>query len=518
MQPSVDLQQAKRLHQRGDLAAAEAAYRAILDGDPGQFDALHLLGVLRQQQGRSAEAIRLLGLAHRAHPAHPACLNNFANALHGAGRHEEAADLYAKAAAVMPGNAGLFVNHASALAALGRPAESLARCDEAIALQPDLPRAHTLRGNALYALERFEEALSAYDRSIALDPGSAEAHRHRGIACHALARDADAAASLRRATALRADDASAHCKLGEVLLRTGKYEEGWREYEWRWKLPDRVADGARFRAPRWDGSQALAGKTLLLASEQGMGDTLMAVRYVPLVASKGARVVLEVQPRLKPLLASLEGAVQVVAQGEALPAHDLHCPLFSLPAAFASTLENLPAELPYVRPPEASVVRWRRYLEPVRGLRAAIVWSGNAAYSADRVRSMPPEAVQPLFAVPGITWYALQKDVSEAAAVVLSRHQNVVRFGAELGDFAEIAAFVANLDLVVTVDTSFAHVAGALGRPLWLMLSHSPHWPWMLEREDSAWYPSARLFRQAAPGAWGPAVQRAAAALRGLLQ
>jgi len=515
--PAPSLRDAKALHRAGDLAGAERAYDALLRVAPDDAEALQFLGVLRLQQGRRAEAVALLERALAIAPANLACLNNLGNALHAAGRHADAAARYRAALESSPGNPEILANLGSALAAAGRYEDALAACDAALSAGPRTPRVLVKRAIALSGLDRLEEALVAFDEALSLDPSSAEAHRNRGVVLHALARDGEAISAYRRAIELQPADPEAHWNLGHALLRAGRAAEAWPEYEWRWKKLDHAGLDARVRGPRWGGLEPLAGRTLLVHAEQGIGDTLLAVRRIAPLARAGARVVLEVQPRLVPLLAGLPGVDGVIARGDPLPPYDLQCPLLSLPLALSRLPASVAAAVPYLAPDTSRVARWREVLSPVPELRAALVWSGARSYGNDRKRSIPPSEVAPLLSVPGVRWYALQNDVDDDAraafAEVGSTAGSIEYVGERLPDFAEIAAFMANLDLVVTVDTSFGNLAGALGRPLWMLLPRSPDWRWGLGSDTGTWYPSARLFRQGADGRWPPVIARAVEAL-----
>ena len=515
--PASSLRDAKALHRAGDLAGAERAYEALLRDDPADAEALQFLGVLRLQQGRRGDAIALLERALAIAPSNLACLNNLGNALHAAGRHADAAVRYRAALELAPGNVEVLANLGSALAAAARYEEALAACDEALSRGARTARVLAKRAIALSGLDRLEEALVAFDEALSLDPSSVEAHRNRGVALHALARDADAIAAYRRAIELQPGDPEAHWNLGHALLRAGRTSEAWPEYEWRWKKRDHAGLDARVPGPRWTGAEPLGGRTVLVHAEQGIGDTLLAVRWIAPLARAGARVVLEVQPRLVPLLAGLPGAERVIARGDPLPPYDLQCPLLSLPLALSRVAASEAAAVPYLVPDAARASRWREVLAPVKELRAALVWAGARGYGNDRKRSIPPREVAPLLAVPGVRWYALQNDVDDEARAAFSEVGSMAGrieyVGERLPDFAEIAAFMENLDLVVTVDTSFGNLAGALGRPLWMLLARSPDWRWGLGCDTGPWYPSARLFRQDDDATWPPVIARIAAAL-----
>ena len=308
--------------------------------------------------------------------------------------------------------------------------------------------------------------------------------------------------SFERAIHRRPDHAAAHWNLADCRLLLGDFERGWQEYEWRWKRDQREIKQREFPQPRWSGAEALAGRTILLHSELGLGDTLLFCRYAKEVAARGARVVLEVQPPLVTLLAGLAGVAQIVASGDPLPVFDCHCPLMSLPLAFRTHLGTVPADVPYVRSDPARVAQWRSRLGASAKPRVGLVWSGSVALRNDQ-RSMALADMLPLVD-DRAEWVSLQKELRDADREDLASRAAIRHLGDELRDFSDTAALVDLMDLVVTVDTSVANLAGAMGKKVWILLPYNPHdWRWMLTREDSAWYPTARLFRQPAPGDWG---------------
>jgi hypothetical protein len=290
-------------------------------------------------------------------------------------------------------------------------------------------------------------------------------------------------------------------------LRLGDFATGWREYEWRWEEKPWKGAKPRFARPEWLGAEPLAGKTLLLYNEQGLGDTLQFCRYAKRAAESGANVVLVVQPQLRSLLAGLEGTTRVLERRSELPAFDCHCPLPSAPLAFKTGLDTIPADIPYIRSDPALVGAWRERLGAKTRPRVGVAWSGNPGHLNDRNRSVALAQMLPLASEEG-EWVSLQKDTRAADARVLASRSDIRHFGEALGDFADTAALVEHMDVVVTVDTSVAHLAGAMGKPTWILLPFNPDWRWLLDREDSPWYPTARLFRQPAIGDWASVIAR----------
>jgi hypothetical protein len=329
----------------------------------------------------------------------------------------------------------------------------------------------------------------------------------------------EAEAAARTALRLRPDMPDAQVNLAMVLLLTGHWAEAWPFYEARWQVGDLAMQRRAFPQPLWTGAQPLAGRTILLHAEQGLGDTLQFCRYAPLVAAQGARVVLEVQPPLTRLLAGLEGVAQIVATGDPLPDFDLHCPLMSLPHAFATTPETIPAPVPYLAADPAQQKAWREVLADLPGPRVGLVWAGSArawlphATAIDRRRSMRLADMAPLAQVRGYSFVSLQLGPPAAQLAEPPAGLRIHDATTHLGDFADTAALVANLDLVIAVDTAVAHLAGALGRPVWLLNRFDTCWRWLLGRDDSPWYPGLRQFRRGAQEDWTSVMQRVAATL-----
>lgn len=502
------------LHRAGRLAEAEPLYCEVLAAAPDNFDAQHLLGVLAHQQGRHAEAVALIGAALTQRPDEPVALANRSAALNALRRYGESLADCDRAIAAKPDYVDAFVNRGLALKELNRPHEALASCDKAIGLKPDSADAYNNRGLALFALQRPADALKSYEQALALDPHGAEAFNNRGLTLYELGRIAEARASFDRAVSLRPNFAQAHWNRAQAALLAGDFAQGWRAHEWRLEAHPELQ--RRFTQPLWLGGEPLSGKTILLHGEQGLGDTLQFCRYAPLVAAQGARVVLEVQKPLVELMRDLPGVAALVGRGEPLPDFDLQCPLLSLPLAFGTHLDTIPAERPYLRAPAERAAAWQSRLAAAARPRIGFVWSGNAGHKRDRTRSIPLYALLPLFDLDA-TFVSLQKEVRATDAAVLKQTPKLIDVSAELDTFADTAALIAALDVVIAVDTSVAHLAGALGKPLWLLLPYAPDWRWLTERDDSPWYPNARLFRQSDTRAWGPVVARVRGALQDMI-
>jgi tetratricopeptide (TPR) repeat protein len=353
----------------------------------------------------------------------------------------------------------------------------------------------------LHKLRRLEQALASYNDALALRPDDAEALVNRGVTLHDLKRFDEALASYDRALALRPDHADAHFFKGLSSLVTGDFERGWTEYEWRRKAPAARITSREFPQPFWLGEDDLAGKTILLHSEQGFGDTIQFCRYAPLVAARGAQVVVEVEAPLQELLTGLAGTARIMAKGSRLPDFDFQCPLPSLPLAFKTRLETIPSGPSYLHAPKRALLNWDIRLGAKRRPMIGLAWAGNPKHVRDRERSIGLRHLLALLDVDA-TFVSLQKDVRAANADMLEKNSSIVHFGHALQDFSDTAALISHLDLVISVDTSIAHLAGALGKPVWVLLTHVPDWRWLLDRDDSPWYPAARLFRQSETNEW----------------
>jgi tetratricopeptide (TPR) repeat protein len=413
-------------------------------------------------------------------PVYPEALNNRGNALLRLDRPGEAVEALMAALRFMPRDAEAHLNLGNALDALDRLPAALQVVERAIALQPRLVPAHVNRGNILQRLGRHREALEAYDHAVALDPRSLDANWNRAL-CH---------------------------------LLLGDYAPGWAGYEWRWRLEVRRKQARGFAQPLWLGQDNLEGRTILLHSEQGFGDAIQFARYAPKVAARGGRVVFEAFVPLAPLMADLAGAEAVVRRGDPLPPFDLHCPLLSLPLALGEP-EPMPVDGPYLAADAGRVRAWAERLGPKRGLRVGLVGSGSRTHGKDALRSIPFETLAAGLPA-GPEYHLLQKEVREADGAALASRPDVAVWNEALGDFADTAALCAQMDVVVSVDTSVAHLAGALGRPVWVLLPVEPDWRWGLEGEITPWYPQMRLYRQAALRDWGPPLDRVAHDLLGL--
>lgn len=457
--------------------------------------------------GRHADAVASYEQALALKPDDAEALNNLAVALHLLGRHAAALDAAERSLAVRPAYAKALHNRGNALLALKRPEQALAAYREAYAIAPD-PAWMLHLGHALEALERHPAALACYDEAIAHDPRRGEAFGGRGNALQGLNRHEEALASYLRALEVDPGDAETHWNEALVRLALGDYARGWEKYEWRWRSPALGMAPRRSDKPLWLGCEDLAGKTILLHAEQGYGDAIQAIRYAPRVAARGAKVVLLCQKSLRSLFAGVEGVHAAVKDGEPLPRFDYHTPLMSLPLAFGTTLETIPAEVPYLRLSSEAMERWRRRLSADQRFKVGLAWHGNPQFSRVRTKSFVFARLLPLLALPDCAFYSLQPGSGE-------KHAALIDYTAEFQSFEDTAALMAGLDLVISIDTAVAHLAGALGKPVWILLPWAADWRWLRGREDSPWYPTARLFRQPAPGDWDRVIDRVYKELHG---
>lgn len=543
------LQQALALHQQAQWRPAKLAYLTVLERVPAHFEAQRLLGILHFQQGEYADAISRLQHALRIDASQPNLHLTLGNAQQALGQNEAALASYDNALQLQPAYVEAHYNRALTLQMLQRLDSALTAYDSVLRLQPDHLDAHCNRGATLAGLQRTEEALAGYQRALQLDPDHLQARHNLGHALHSLNRPAQALPHYDRVLQLKPDYVEALCNYGLALqalnqldsalacytraaqlqpelaiahwnqglchLLQGDFAAGWPKYEWGWASGQR---GPRrdFVAPLWLGDQPLQGKHILLHAEQGLGDTLQFCRYVPLVVALGAHVWLEVPAPLQALLGQLPGVTGVLAQGEPLPPCDYHCPLLSLPLACGTRLDTIPAQPAYLRADPAKTAAWAAQLEAQlprpRRPRIGIAWSGNPAHRHDALRSIPLAQLAPLF-FGQADFISVQTDLRAADRESL-QHFKVLDPSPALHDFSDTAALLAGLDRVITVDTSVAHLAGALGIPTTLLLPYAPDFRWLLERDDSPWYPSLRLVRQTTPGVWDDVIERVAHDLR----
>jgi hypothetical protein len=427
---------------------------------------------------------------------------------------ERALPLYDEAIGLDPARAEPYYKRANALRDIGHLDAALASYDQAIERKPDYAFAYCNRGVVLHTLGSLDAALSSLDAALGLEANDAFAHYNRALVLQDGHRWEEAVASYDRAIAINPQFADAQYNRSMAALFQGDFARGWPGFEWRWKNAQRLAIGAvrNFQQPLWLGREPIAGKRLLLHKEGGLGDTLQFCRYAKLAAARGASVILEVQAPLLGLLASLEGVSQLIAAGSALPSFDYHCPLMSLPLAFNTTLDTIPAPRKYLSSSAANVATWRERLgEPTRP-KVGLVWSGNPNNPIDSRRSLRLADWLPHLPAE-FQYFCLQRELREDDAAVLDSSA-ILSYDDGLLDFPNTAALCECLDVVISVDTSPAHLSGALGQRTWVLLPFTPDWRWLRDREDCPWYPTMKLYRQIAAGDWNEVFSRVAADLR----
>jgi tetratricopeptide (TPR) repeat protein len=488
----------------GRLDEALASFDEALALRPDYAAALLNRAQLLQRAGRAREALAGFDRAFALAPAGADALIARGNAHYEMKSFAAALADYDRAAVLRPDAAPVHNNRGNALRELGRHADALQAFDRALALKPDYAEAHNNRGNAAIECNRVEEALACYDRALALKPDYADALVNRGNALRYLGRANEAVESFDRATALNPQLPEAHWNKGLACLSVGDFERGWPGYEWRWRRNNAEMRPRDFAQPQWRGGD-LQDRTILLHAEQGFGDTIQFIRYLPMVIARGAKVVLEIPDDLRPLIPATGGVIALARRGEPLPPFDLQCPLMSLPLAFGTTLANIPAQVPYLSAPAERIARWRARFAGLPAPRVGLVWSGKPTHKNDRNRSIPLAQLAPLLAQSGVSFVSLQKEYRDTDRAALAEAP-LTRLDDALADFADTAAAIAALDLVIAVDTAAAHLAGSLGKPLWLLLPAIGDWRWLLSGDDNPWYPSARLFRQPRIGDWQSAL------------
>lgn len=456
------------LQRAGNLEGAVESFRRALTLDPSSFEAYNHLGSIFASLRDWETALIFVRAAVELNPTSAEIHGNLALLYLKQGQTETAIEHFREAAAMKPGDP-LYANSlGNALRVAGQYAEAEACMRRALFLQPNYAEAYVNLGYLYYVQQRLPSLVEEY---------------------------------YKKAIALAPDLAQAHVNLSHCLLRRGAFAAGWDEQEWRWRCKDFPSPKRNFTQPQWRG-ESIRGSRILLHAEQGFGDTIQFLRYVPMVAEQETRIILEVHPELRTLVSRMPGGVLVITRGDPLPEFDWQCPLLSLPLAFGTELQSIPTTVPYLRS-DAEAPVWLQK-ESVTDLRVGLVWAGGAVNLIDRERSLSLTALSALWEVKGISFYSLQRGPASHEAV--SGPFQFAGNQPQTGDFADTAAAISNLDLIVSVDTSVAHLAGALGKPVWILLPVRSDWRWLTDRDDSPWYPTARLFRQKIEGDWAPVI------------
>jgi len=503
---------AQHNHQGGRLTQAEQLYRRILQSDPQHADAQHYLGLLAHQTGHAEAAIALMRQAIALNPAVAVYHANLGVVLQAAGQVREALACFTQALQLNPDLEDALSNRGNILQDLGRIEEAIASYRQALRLNPGHGSAHYNLGNALRDQGRLDEAIASFRQALGLNPRHLDALNNLGVALKNLGQLDEAKACYDQAMRLQPDHYLPRFNLSLLWLLQGDLLRGWPGYEFRWERSGRAR--SHEERPCWDGSP-LQGRTILMYAEQGLGDSIQFIRYAPLVQQRGGNVLLECPPVLGGLFKGIEGVDRLLAQGEPLPPFDVQTALLSLPGLLGTRLDTIPAQVPYLRADPQRLEYWRNELAPLGGFQVGIVWQGSLVHENDRQRSVPLTQFAPLARVQGVRLFSLQVGVGTEQLAQAGEPLGVTDLGGRFDQTSleDAAAVLPNLDLVVTVDTALAHLAGALGVPVWMALPFAPDWRWLLDREDSPWYPTMRLFRQRRPGDWDEVFQRAAAEL-----
>jgi tetratricopeptide (TPR) repeat protein len=468
--------QAIALHNAGRFEEAKAIYQTLLATTPDDPSLLNLMGNLSFQQGQWKEGITWMDKVIKLKPDYPNAHYDRALAYMKMGNSKEALSGFKNALNHDPHYTDALINCANALQSMNHYEDALVYYDDAIKLKPELANIYSGKGKALHELKRFDEAFENYDKAIALAPDNSQAYLNKAM----------------------------------LKLSLGQFEEGWLLYEWRWKK-SRKDEGVLLDKPLWRG-ESIHGKTILLYSEQGFGDTIQCCRYVPFVEALGAKVILKVRPQLKELISTLKASYELVSD-EFAGDFDTHCPLFSLPLAFKTNEQTIPNNIPYLFATPAKIKAVKEKLGNKDKPRIGLVWAGSVTNTKDNNRNLPVNLVLSLLHE-NYEFHCLQQEIKAADKALLKQHNHIIPHTHQLHDFSDTAALIANMDLVITVDTSVAHLAGALGKPVWIMLPFVPDFRWMTERQDSPWYPNARLFRQGTMGEWKPVIENISIALK----
>jgi tetratricopeptide (TPR) repeat protein len=488
------------LYRQDRISDAETCCLKSLAINPNMVEARNTLGLALKDQGRIDEAVKCFKQILIFDPAYADALYNLGFCCIHLKQYAEAVEYFEQALRVRPGFAEASRGRGIALQRLGRPEEALASHRQAIIQKADFAEAYNNVGRILVEIGKPDEAVANFRKALTLKPNYAEAYSNLGNALVFLGRHRDALANYEEALRIQPHYARAHWNRSWVLLLEGDFEQGWMEYEWRWKCG--ISTPRTFSQPLWDGRD-LHGKNILLHAEQGAGDTIQFIRYASLVKQRGGRVIVECRHELLRLFSSCADIDTLVAEGESLPGFEFHAPIPSLPGIFKTDMDSIPATVPYLRYPGPANAELNMRLDSAKDkFRIGIAWSGNVQFPFNYYRSCRLSDFGPIAELPGVSLFSLQKGIPAGELIHAKCNLPICDLGVILHDFADTAAAIEQLDLIITVDTSVAHLAGALGKPVWLLISAAPDWRWLTERMDSPWYPTMRLFRQPTLGDW----------------
>ena len=530
---SDNLQDAIAYHQAGDLQNAQRLYKSILEGSPNDSNAKHLLGMSLFQQGNLEQALILIWESIKIDPQNFLAYTNLGNVFQRIERHQEAINSYDVALAIEPSHADAFFNRGNSMFALMQYESALDSYEQLLVLQPTSAEAHINKGNTLHKLQRENESVTSYNKAISLCPQNAQAYYNRGIALQFMNLNVEALSSYKHAINIKPDYVEALNNQGNTFqnlnlyqnalnayhaaqvidpnygdahwnealcrLKLGDYENGWVKYEWRWDNSISNPSRTLFSGKLWDGKDDLNGKVILLYSEQGFGDSIQFFRYVKMVQQRGATVVLQVHSSLINLFKEGSEGVKFISDVK-VNGHEYYCPLLSLPKAFNTIQSSIPSSDAYLFSNKKADRIWKHDLGKKTLPRVGLVWSGNKQNTNDRARSISLLTILKLLRA-DVQWFSLQNEISENDMLLLRQH-GVTQYKKKLTSFLETASLIEQMDIVISVDTSVAHLAAALGKPTWILLSHNADFRWLLGRCDSPWYPSVQLFRQPSIEDW----------------
>ena len=504
------LQQAIQAFQSGNLESADLSLRRVLQADSKNLPALHILGLIKASQSNYRAAADYLTRAARIHPNDASIQYNLAKALSDSGNDKDALAHHKKAVSLAPNNPEAWLNYGKSASNLAHYEDALACFSKALSLKLHYAEAALNKGATLKELERYEEAIAFAEQALSINPNLAEAWTNKGVTLHELKRFDEAISNYDKALSLKPDCADTSWNKSLTLLLQGDFENGLPLYESRWnseKVSERA--GKRlFDKPTWLGVEPLNGKAILLYGEQGLGDFIQFCRYVKLVAELGANVILEVPQSLASLIKNLDGISQLVIKGEDLPFFDYQCPLLSLPLAFRTNLTTIPCNKPYLFADSNRAAEWEKKLGEKRKKRVGVVWSSMSSFKDDAKRSLNLEDFVKALPAENFEYICLQKELKEYDKEFFKAYEKIRFFGSELESFSDTAALVENVDLVISTCTSIPHLSGALGKETWILLSHVPDCRWLLDRKDSPWYSSVKLYRQPSIGDWNSVFDR----------
>jgi tetratricopeptide (TPR) repeat protein len=500
------------LKEKGDIEAAIHAFQKASQLNPTSSDVLNNLGLSFHEQGKFDEAITYFQKALQLHPDYTLAMNNLGLTLHEKGEHDEAIQTFQEVITREPDDAYAYYNLGIVFMKQQQHDKAIEAFQTTIKKDPNFENAYYNMGIAFSEKGQLDNAIHLYQQTLRVNPSRPDVYNNLAIAYEEKGDIGNAIPYFKKAVELTPEDAEIHWNLSLALLLSGDLLNGWKEYQWRFGINDFRKN--LFLRPLWNGSD-ITGKTLLIHSEQGFGDTLQFIRYASLVAERGAKVIVQCPRELVSLLRSVEGIWTVIAFGEELPEFDVHCPLLSLPFIFGTTIETVPSKIPYIIADPLSVQRWEgELLNDKERIKIGLVWAGGAKNKNDKHRSLLLTEFTSLAGFEDIIFYSLQKGDAAIQTSTVPEGMRLIDYTEELEDFSDTAALIQNIDLIISVDTAVAHLAGALGKPVWTLLPFVPDWRWMLNREDTPWYPTMRLFRQPSPGNWESVMQKLRMVLR----